>query len=77
MLELNKKTVSHLSNQEMQKVNGGICIKSTKKTCKWELSVDINIDIKIPSLTQVEQLEALPADFAPVSAGSLTGASLI
>ena len=38
MLDLNKKTVSHLSNQQQQEVNGaGICIKSTKRQCTWSL----------------------------------------
>ncbi|APD06600.1 hypothetical protein UJ101_01071 [Flavobacteriaceae bacterium UJ101] len=32
-LQLNKKTVSRLNNQEMQKVHGGLCILSTKKKC--------------------------------------------
>ncbi|WP_158447874.1 class I lanthipeptide [Aquimarina longa] len=41
MLDLNKKTVSHLSNQEMQKVNGGLCIKSTKRQCTWTLSINL------------------------------------
>ncbi len=39
MLDLNKKTVSNLSNQEMQNVNGGICIKSTKRACTWSLEI--------------------------------------
>ena len=33
MLDLNKKTVSNLSKQQMQKVSGGICVLSTKKVC--------------------------------------------
>ncbi len=44
MLDLNKKTVAHLSNQEMQKVNGGLCIKSTKRQCTWHLEISIDID---------------------------------
>ncbi|GAA4273516.1 class I lanthipeptide [Aquimarina gracilis] len=44
MLDLNKKTVAHLSNQEMQQVNGGLCIKSTKKECTWHLEIKIKID---------------------------------
>ncbi|WP_193786219.1 class I lanthipeptide [Aquimarina pacifica] len=43
MLDLNKKTVSHLSNQEMQNVNGGLCIKSTKKECTWSLEISIHL----------------------------------
>ncbi len=39
MLDLNKKTVAHISNQEMQKVNGGLCIKSTKRQCTWTLEI--------------------------------------
>ncbi len=39
MLDLNKKTVAHLSNQEMLKVNGGLCIKSTKRQCTWTLEI--------------------------------------
>ncbi|WP_161634416.1 class I lanthipeptide [Aquimarina pacifica] len=45
MLDLNKKTVSHLSNQEMQNVNGGICIKSTKKECTWSLEISIDLHV--------------------------------
>ncbi|WP_158447873.1 class I lanthipeptide [Aquimarina longa] len=41
MLDLNKKTVSHLSNQELQKVNGGLCIKSTKRACTWTLTINL------------------------------------
>ncbi len=44
MLDLNKKTVAHLSNQEMQEVNGGLCIKSTKRQCTWHLNIDIVLD---------------------------------
>ncbi len=44
MLDLNKKTVAHLSNQEMQEVNGGLCIKSTKRQCTWHLEINITVE---------------------------------
>ncbi len=44
MLDLNKKTVAHLSNQEMQKVNGGLCIKSTKRQCTWTIGTLVITD---------------------------------
>ena len=39
MLDLNKKTVSNLSKQQQQQVNGGLCIKSTKRECTWTLNL--------------------------------------
>ncbi|MBQ0734565.1 class I lanthipeptide [Aquimarina celericrescens] len=39
MLDLNKKTVANLSNQELQKVTGGLCIKSTKRQCTWKIEI--------------------------------------
>lgn len=34
-----KKTVSHLSKQQQQQVNGGLCIKSTKRQCTWTIEL--------------------------------------
>ncbi|MBQ0734023.1 class I lanthipeptide [Aquimarina celericrescens] len=45
MLDLNKKTVANLSNQEMQNVNGGLCVKSTKKECTWKLDIKITLEV--------------------------------
>ncbi len=39
MLDLNKRTVANLSNQEMLKVSGGLCIKSTKRQCTWKIEI--------------------------------------
>jgi hypothetical protein len=33
-LKLNKATVASLNSAELSKVNGGICIASTKRGCK-------------------------------------------
>ncbi len=54
MLDLNKKTVAHLSSQEMQNVNGGLCIKSTKRSCTWKL------ELKLDGLEPVLNVGATP-----------------
>ncbi len=44
-LKLNKRTISSLNNEEMQKVQGGeaqICIKSTKKHCFLVITVSVS-----------------------------------